>query len=167
MGCYELEQEEKAKKLGTDEAASKGINAYKSYVLATQMFEAAAVRGHLPSQEKMAWIHTRTGPSDPCIFTAGICFAQMALNSGSDWAKEFLNDNKCKQARSKICFYCYATAIGRETRFHSCGKCRIAHYCSKKCQKLHWHEYGHRDFCGKNIRLFKSDKTIEFISRLT
>ena len=130
------------------------------------MFEAAAIRGHLPSHEKMAQMHTRNGPSNPRVYTAGICFAQMALNNGSDWAREFLNDDKHKQIRSKICFYCHATAIGGETRFLSCGKCQIAYYCSKKCQKLHWHKYGHKKLCGKNIRLHKSDKADDFIGLL-
>ena len=29
-----------------------------------------------------------------------------------------------------------------------CGKCNIAVYCGKQCQKLHWDE-GHRELCGE------------------
>ena len=156
MGCFHLEQEEKANKFGVDKAAFEGINAYESYRLAHQMFETAGARGHMPSQEKMAWMLIRTGPTETCYYIAGISWTHIALNNGSNWAKEFLHGKKNKQEWCKICFNCYATAKGGDTHFQKCGKCQIAHYCSNKCQQLHWHEHGHKDYCGNNIDEYKS-----------
>ena len=37
----------------------------------------------------------------------------------------------------------------KQYKFYKCKRCRIAKYCSKKCQKKHWNLYGHQPQCVK------------------
>ena len=133
-----------------DDHMSDADEKYQAYKGAHKCFETAGLQGHTKAQEEMSYMHMKSGPANPKFFTAGICWAQMALNSGSEWAKDYLQSEENKKHWTNLCFSCYALAKGGENRFHKCSKCKIAHYCSKQCQNDHWHKYGHKDFCGKN-----------------
>ena len=54
-----------------------------------------------------------------------------------------------KHAESR-CASCFAQSPSPSTTapsaFSKCGQCKVAHYCSKKCQTLHWAR-GHKHTC--------------------
>ena len=109
------------------------------------------MQGHVKVQEKMGFLLTRRGPNHTKLFTAGICWLQMALDEGSEMVRGLFQDKRTEKVQSVICVTCNALAMGGESRFHQCSKCQIAHYCSKQCQKDHWHHwYGHKYICGNN-----------------
>jgi len=45
------------------------------------------MQGHVKVQEKMGFLLTRRGPNHTKLFTAGICWLQMALNEGSEMVR--------------------------------------------------------------------------------
>lgn len=38
-------------------------------------------------------------------------------------------------------------------KFYLCKKCRVARYCSRKCQKIDWNKYSHKTVCSPISRL--------------
>lgn len=62
--------------------------------------------------------------------------------------KKCMNNKKLFQN----CFNCYTN--GQNKKFQKCKSCKIAHYCSKKCQKIDWNML-HRVQC-KHKRLILS-----------
>jgi len=121
----------------------------KAFNGALTCFQTAAMQDDVKSQEKASWMLIKCSPGHPEYFTKGVCWAQIALNNGSEWAKTYLQNKKAENDWSSICFNCYAVAKGGESRFHKCSKCQIAHYCSKQCQNEHWHKF-HNKVCGGN-----------------
>ena len=67
-----------------------------------------------------------------------------AARLGHEEAEEFLQHIKSRYCN--LCAACNKTGVGAELR--RCARCKIMHYCSKKCQTRHWRE-GHKNDCVK------------------
>lgn len=56
-----------------------------------------------------------------------------------------VNHNKFKSLKSR-CWFCYKAAFQCESKkLLKCGRCSLALYCSRECQKDHWKN--HKDSC--------------------
>ena len=55
----------------------------------------------------------------------------------------------CGSSSRSDCAWCGAKegSIPGILKHHQCGRCKLAFYCSKNCQKRHWKEGGHKHNC--------------------
>eukprot|EP01084_Bolivina_argentea_P053864 98821_1 len=58
------------------------------------------------------------------------------------------NTSKLVRTRTLTCHQCGIEWNKRSNKLKICGKCKMVHYCGKKCQKGHW-KFMHRKDCKK------------------
>jgi hypothetical protein len=49
---------------------------------------------------------------------------------------------------TESCDHCHAEPVKGATKLQKCGACKVARYCSKRCQMAAW-KSGHREACRK------------------
>lgn len=47
-----------------------------------------------------------------------------------------------------------------DSKFLKCGRCKVASYCSKECQKRDW-KIGHKDICSGNLKAASKTETLK------
>ncbi|XP_020235141.1 ubiquitin carboxyl-terminal hydrolase 16 isoform X2 [Cajanus cajan] len=61
-------------------------------------------------------------------------------------------------AKNKLCAMCYCPTTTR------CARCKAVHYCSAKCQIVHWRQ-GHKDKCCPPSPTFQNDDLVNDIGK--
>ena len=41
-------------------------------------------------------------------------------------------------------------------QYRACGRCRTRSYCSQRCQKTDWHNFGHKSECGLRKQMIEA-----------
>ena len=44
-------------------------------------------------------------------------------------------------------------------QYRACGRCRTRSYCSQRCQKTDWHNFGHKSECGLRKQMIEAGRT--------
>jgi len=68
--------------------------------------------------------------------------------SGPEWHAQLVEVREYNRELLSMLPCCACCGKSAEYKRLFCGKCNIAVYCGKQCQKLHWNQE-HRELCGK------------------